>query len=175
MVAVRTELIHVSAENCAWHSRSSRFMIAVTKGSYFFPPSSSVRKVLCRKGSQGSPSWFESIRGTGEEPYGIRIWPAVQPKSRAHVFSVLPELTGFSSLPCFHRINLWSPELIGNAEVDPDQLPVDKTPRWSCALWPLRSTTSRNKCSLPCKAVVASLLLGLGHGEHQAEKETSVN
>ena len=133
-------------------------MIAVTKGSYFFPPSSSVRKALCRKGSQGSPRWDESIRGMGEEPYGIQIWPAAQPKSRAHVFSVLPELTGLSLLPCFHRINLWSPELTGNAEVDPYRLPVDKTPWWSCVLWPLRSAASGNKRSLKAMAPHSSTL-----------------
>lgn len=67
--------------------RSSRLMTAVIKGCYFFPPSSSIRKAFCRRGSQGSQRW-ETIWNGGKEPHGIRIWPVC--------LTLRPELTSSS-------------------------------------------------------------------------------
>lgn len=136
--------------------------LPLLKVATFFLPAALQGKRFAGKGAKVHRVEMNHSGRWGRVHVGFGFDLLLNPKSRAYVFSVLPELTGFSLLPCFHRINLWSPELIGNAEVDSDRLPVDKTPRWSGALGPLRSTAPRSKHSLPCKAVVTLLTAGLG-------------
>ena len=150
-------------------------MITVIKGCYFFPPSSSIRKAFCRRGSQGSQRW-ETIWDGGKEPHGIRIRPVC--------LTLRPELT--SSPHCQPWLDSCSYVSTGSICDHWNLLETQNQTHTYCLdclltrppgdhvhsdLWVPSET--RIHCSV--RQWLPQLLLCSGHGEHQAEQETFVN